>query len=432
MNSSRRYPPTKATTSKRVTYALAGAGLAVMALPLVTALLPGEAGATRVPSQAAATTSIGVTSIVPTDPTVPRSTLVIAGSVLQSFNPGLTTYTVSTNICTVEVVVSGAAGGNIGATLAGRGSSVKGQFNVAAGDKYDITVGAYRGGGTGGLADLNGGAATKIVKQSSAALIIEAGGGGGDSLVVLTRTNASLDTIPGQTALVGSTVPPFIKVNAVPGRGADAPGLTAVTPITAAVLVPIGDAASSPTSIVLVPKSVTAAANGAATDSGTAILGRDVAPGTTEFIASVKVEVFKGGAGGGGSANSGGADADAGSAGTILYPTSTTTSVTPTLVPPPSSTNSYNAPYAVGAAVGGSGGQNTIGNGFLKTADGINDQKDGKVTLREIVCGSSTLPPLGGGRGASGPLVPAAVALIGAGLGMLVVRRRGARPSTSA
>ena len=401
-----------------------------MALPLVTALLPGEAGATRVPSQAA-TTSIGISSIVPTDPTVPRSTLVMAGTTFQNFNPGLTTYTVSANICSVEVIVTGAAGGNIGATVAGRGSAVRGQFAVAAGDKYDITVGAYRGGGTGGLADLNGGAATKIVKQSSAALIIEAGGGGGDSLVVLTRTNASLDTIPGQTTLVGSTVPPFIKVNAVPGRGADAPGLTAVTPITAAVLVPIGDAASSPTVVVLVPKAVTAVANGAATDTGTAILGRDVAPGTTEFIASVKLDVFRGGAGAGGSANSGGVDADAGSAGTILYPT---TSLATPPDPNPSTTNSFNAPYAVGAAVGGSGGQNTIGNGFLKTADGINDQKDGKVILREITCSStnSTLPPLGGGRGASGPLVPAAVALIGAGLGMLVVRRRGARPSTVA
>jgi len=400
-----------------------------MALPLVTSLLPGEAGATRVPSQGA-TTSIGITSIVPTDPTVPRSTLVMAGVVFQNFNPGLTTYTVSTGICSVEVIVSGAAGGNIGATVAGRGSSIRGQFAVAAGDKYDITVGAYRGGGTGGLADLNGGAATKVVKQSSAALIVEAGGGGGDSLVLLTRTNASLDTIPGQTTLVGSTVPPFIKVNAVPGKGADAPGITAVTPVTAGVLVPIGDAASSPTSTSLVSKSATAVANGAATDSGTAILSRDIATGTTEFIASVRVDVFRGGAGAGSSANSGGADADAGSAGTILYPT---TSVVPEPEVNPPITNSFSAPYAVGAAVGGSGGQNTIGNGFLKTADGVNDQKDGKVTLREITCSSTnTLPPLGGGQGASGPLVPAALALIGAGIGMLVVRRRGTRSSTVA
>ena len=389
-----------------------------MALPLITAILPDQAGA-RVPSDAAPTSVQSTQTIVPTDPTVPRSTLAIAATTLLTFNPGLTTYTVSTGICAVEVVVSGAAGGNAQAGIGGRGASVKGQFSVAAGEKYDITVGAYRGGGVGGLSDLNGGGATKIVKQSNTALVIEAGGGGGDAYIVLTNSDASRNTIP-VTTLVGSTAPPFIKVNAIPGKGGDAPGVTAVTPITATVQVPSGNFTGT-TSTTLTPQTVSAAGNGTATATGEAVLGELGGPGTTSIpIAKVKIDAYGGGAGGGGTPNSGGAKVNAGEI------TSSTNVYAPVSSVDPSDTTIFNAPYAVGAAVGGSGGFSSIGNGFLKTAEGINDQKDGKVTLREISCsaGGSTLPPLGGGRTANGPLLPFALALIGAGIGLVVVRRR--------
>jgi len=420
MDISRHSRRTKVATSKRVTYALAGAGLAVMALPLVTAILPQEAGASRVPSQVPPTSVQVTESIVPTNPTVPRSTLAALSGTVQVFNPGLTTYTVSTGICTVEVIVNGAAGGNVQAGVAGRGSSVKGQFAVAAGEKYDLTVGAYRGGGAGGTSELNGGGATKIVKQSTAALVVESGGGGGDSLIVLTRSDANRDTIP-VTTLTGSTTPPFIKVVAIPGKGADAPGTTAVTPVNATVVVPVVNNVA-PTSTSTFVRSANAASNGAGTAEAEAILGQEINPGTTVQLAKVKVNVYAGGAGGGGNPNGGGASANAGditSSTNVYEPTTTINGETPP-------TSIFNAPYAVGAAVGGSGGFNNIGNGFLKTAEGVNDQKDGKVTLREIACsaGGSTLPPLGGGRGANGPLLPFAIALMGAGVGLVLVRRR--------
>ncbi len=408
--------------------------MALMAAPLVAALLPTEAGASNnVPrgNVTAPATSVVVTqTIVPTDPTTPRSTLTALSGTVEVFNSN-GTYTVGTGICTAEVLVSGASGGNIQGTTAGRGSSVKGQFSVSAGDKYDITVGAYRGGGAGGLSDLNGGGASKIVKQSNAALIVEAGGGGGDSLVILTRTNPSLDTVPGSptSVLAGTTIPPAIKVNAVPGRGADASAITAVSPVTATVTVPVGDNTPPSTSTSIVTKTATANAAGANTDSGEAILYQDQGAGTTVVLAKVGISVYKGGAGGGGNPNSGGADADAGVAGNNIFPTSTDPAST---APQVERENTWAAPFAVGAGVGGSGGINTIGNGFLKTAEGVNGDLNGKVTVRSIACsaGGSTLPPLGGGQGASGPLLPAALALVGAGIGMLVVRRR--RPAPQA
>jgi hypothetical protein len=333
----------------------------------------------------------------------------------QTFGPGLTTFTVSSGICTVEVIVSGAAGGNIGGSVAGRGSSIRGQFAVAAGDKYDITVGAYRGGGAGGRAELNGGGATRVVKQSTAAVLVEAGGGGGDGYGLITRVNPAQDTIPGATTLPGGTAPPFIQFNVVPGKGADAPGTTAVSPVTASVSVPVGNVPASSTS--LVPESVSATANGAGTDAGVGVLTREVAPSTTEFVASVRVDVWSGGAGGGGATPSGGADADGGSAGSIVYDTT---------IPEQSTTTVYTAPFAIGASVGGSGGQNFIGNGFLTLAQGVNDQINGQVILRQIACSStgSTLPPLGGGNSAARLLLPGAIILLGAGAGLLMVRRR--------
>jgi hypothetical protein len=397
-----------ASMSKRVTYALAGAGLAVMALPLVSTVLPGSAGATRVVPGQATSTSIGITTVVPTDPTVAKSTLVMVVSgtqTVQTFNPGTSTYTVSTGICTVEVIVSGGAGGNVGGTAAGRGAQIRGQFAVAAGEKFDMIVGAYRGGGTGGLTELNGGGATRIVKQSNAALVVEAAGGGGDALAVITRTNASSDTIPGATTLPGGTAAPFIRVNVVPGKGADAPASTAVTPVTAAVQVPIGNVPGSSTT--LVSKSASAVANGSNTAAVEGVLSQDVAVSSTAVLARSRVDVYRGGAGGGGAANPGGAAADGGSAGSIVYNVPASGSAG-------AADQTFSAPFAVGAAVGGSGGANTIGNGFLVLANGTNDT------------GGSTLPPLGGGQGSNGPLVPAALALIGAGVGMLVVRRRSA------
>ena len=70
---------------------------------------------------------------------------------------------------------------------------------------------------------------------------------------------------------------------------------------------------------------------------------------------------------------------------------------------------------------------NVVGNGFLTLNQGVNDQLNGQVTVRQIACSStgSTLPPLGGGSGSSGPLLPAALVLLGAGAGLLIVRRRG-------
>jgi hypothetical protein len=413
-----------------VTFALTGAALAAMSLPLVTAFLP--AGASTGRPAGGGTTSIGVTSVVPTNSTVPRSTLVALSGTVQTFTPGVSTYTVSSGICTVEVLVNGAAGGNIQGGVAGRGASIKGQFAVAAGATYTITVGAYRGGGAGGLAELNGGASSKIVQNSNSAVIVEAAGGGGDSLAMISRTNAVNDTLPGATTIPGGTYPPAIQVAAVPGKGADASATTAVSPITAAVNVPVINATAVPTSTSIVPKSVSASANGGNTASGAGVLSRDLGTGSTVFIASAQVNVFAGGAGAGGSAASGGVAADGGSAGTNYFPTTT---LEPIEGENPETTDNLSAPYALGAAVGGSGGVSFIGNGFLTTGQGVNDQTDGRVTLRQIACSTSgsTLPPLGGGSGTSGgPLLPAAIVLLGAGIGLVAVRRRGATPAADA
>src|SRR6188472_2734612 len=158
MSQRRNTPPTSASMSRRITYALTGAGIAVMALPLVTAVLPGSASASRGVPQGGQTTNVGITTVVPTASTAARSTIpALTGTTLPPFQPGSTSFTVSSGVCTVEVLVAGAAGGNVNGGIGGRGASIRGQFAVAAGDIYQLTVGSYRGGGAGGVApDLNG------------------------------------------------------------------------------------------------------------------------------------------------------------------------------------------------------------------------------------------------------------------------------------